>query len=697
MKKFNAFVFGTQYYRPPTPTMEEWEEDLINIQHAGFDSIKIWMMWRWHARRRDTFEWQDTDELFRLCGKLGLKINVNFILDAAPDWVYDLHQCHRINHKGEKVNHIALGAVYIGGVTPCFDNPNVRKEAEKFIEAAVNRYKNNKILMGWDVWNEPRYLTISKVGNPGYADLECWCGHSIASYRNWLKENYNTVDHLNRSLGKAWSEWNTVLPPTRVDDYTEMLVWRRWCMDNITGQIRWAYDTVKKFDPHQPAFCHVGGCSVIQWAGSDPSDDYANAAAVDFYGSSLPCDENPWTAAMICDWMRAVSPYYWINEVYSSDPHWRNKITAEHLRVRTWTAIAHGAKGILYWQYKPERLGNESNGYGLVHMDGTSTGRLDEVASIAAKIQQYGDVLVKLKPVQADVGIIYDVNSDILSNIEKIAGAADYGYKEGIHGAYALLWRNNIPVDWIPSAAISLEYISKYKVVYLPVPLILDEVKPHILMQYIENGGVLISEASPGIRDAKGWVSREVPGHGLQHVFGCVETERHQFKDTHIMELELDGKHISFKTNQVIAKLSPREAAVIGKWEDGSCAATENRYGKGKAVLLGTYIGAAYKSLKDSSLINAWKELLMHSGMENSFQVEGSDCISVRTLAFDQTTVIAIINAGTDKKSVKIRHNRNEQWNPWLDSGGEYSYGEKELHVRIPGSQVMWFIKASSE
>lgn len=41
--RFGAdFIIGTQYYRPPTPPTEEWEDDFRRIKDLGIDIIKIW-------------------------------------------------------------------------------------------------------------------------------------------------------------------------------------------------------------------------------------------------------------------------------------------------------------------------------------------------------------------------------------------------------------------------------------------------------------------------------------------------------------------------------------------------------------------------------------------------------------------------------------------------------------------------------
>lgn len=688
----DEFVFGTQYYRPPTPTRAEWESDLRGIRDAGFNTVKIWMMWRWHERGKGAFTWDDSDRIFALCRELGLKINVNLILDAAPDWLYREYDCRRVNHKGERVRPISLSSVYIGGVAPCFDDPRVRAEAERFLRAAVGRYRRDEALLGWDVWNEPRYLTVSNIAARDGGNMECWCEYSLASYRNWLRARYGTVEALNDFLGKAWSDWDTVFPPARYDDHTEALVWRQWCAHSVSDQIGWAYGVVKETDPEKAAFCHAGGCAMVQGAGADPSDDCANARMVDFYGSSLPCDDNPWSAAIICDWIRGVSPYFWINEIYASPPGWGPGLTADDLSRVTWTALAHGAKGILYWQYKAERLGGESNGYGMVRVDGSITDRQEAAARIARFVNENRELMRALRPVPAQVGIVYDMKTDMLSHIESIY-EYPYRYKRGINGAYAMFWRNNIPVDWISTRGIAAEELLRYRLVYLPSPHIVDARAAEALRGYVREGGTLISEASPGLRDERGWVSARVPNDALAELFGCRETGRLERDRRETLAISIGGRRAELESGRVTSQIEPTTARRIGVWRSGGCGASLNRYGKGEAILVGTDMGEAYHSFKGKGLLEFIRLLHDRAGCEQPARLAGArGTVSARCLQCDRADLLVVINHGPADETIRLRPGgrflRAGQWRTAFGEADPRQAADSSLRMRVKARAV---------
>lgn len=57
------FIFGTQYYRAPTPELECWEIDFHNIRDLGFNTVKFFVQWRWSHRTPERFFFDDLNRL----------------------------------------------------------------------------------------------------------------------------------------------------------------------------------------------------------------------------------------------------------------------------------------------------------------------------------------------------------------------------------------------------------------------------------------------------------------------------------------------------------------------------------------------------------------------------------------------------------------------------------------------------------
>lgn len=511
MKELERFVFGTQYYRAPTPTKAEWQDDIRNIKKIGLDTIQVRAQWRWNERIRGEFDWSDLDRIFDLCEKYEIKVMFKFMLETAPQWLYDMYGCERIGRDGNKILPGAHAAFFVGGWLPCFDNLHVRKEAERFIVEAVKRYKDREAFLLWNAWNEPR---SSPQG-------ECCCEYSQESYRKWLKEKYGDIETLNSYLGKAWGSWEEIMPPAMNEDYAELYMWRQWAMHSVMDCVDWVYRTIRTVDKEHPIMTHVGMCSLIQDPVDDSSDDWLNASKVDFYGSSYPVfdffDNNVNYArsrvlgAMIIDWIRSLSPYFWINEIYPNGGDFFPDLDPNGLASWIWTAVAHGAKGLVFWQYKPERLGFEANLAGLVHLDGSDTARGLKVAEMAVVISKYHDVFRNMHVPKAEVAIVYDHRSDIISRVREMLLGKRISYKDCLLGIYSLFLANNVAIDWVSSH--ELERINEYKLVYLSDMEVVGEADARVFEEYVKNSGCLVTESFLGLHSDNTWRNLKVPGH----------------------------------------------------------------------------------------------------------------------------------------------------------------------------------------
>lgn len=589
MQRLNYIEYGTHYYRAPAPEPEEWEKDIDNIKKLGFDSLQIRMQWRWHERIKGQFKWDDSDRIFEICKQRGVRVIVQFMLETAPEWLFDEHDCHRVAPDGNPILPITEGAFYVGGWLPCFDHPAVRREAEKFIVEVIERYKRHESLLGWSVWNEPR----------NRPNGECACEESRKKYRKWLADRYGSIENLNNFLGKCWGCWDEIKPPPGMGDYAEMYMWKQWGMSSVTDRVKWMHRLVKARDPEHIAFSHVGNPSITQNVLNDGSDDFMVAREVDFYGMSYGCSNmKSWIfPSLKIDWMRSVSPYFWVYEIYPNHAQWIKEVDPADLNLWIWTSIGGGAKGIYYWQYKNERVGVESAGHGLVGLDDSQNERTEVAAEAALKIREHDDIFRNAIPAAADIAMVYDCRADLVASIEEnLAFKSYYGvncYKESLYGSYGMFARSNIPVNWISAHETEIDRINDYKAVYLPYAVIMNDSYAEKLKKFVENGGTLISEASLGLRTENTWVSRFMPGCGLESLFGCIEQKRVLLCPEDDSN-EVTAGSIKLKAFKFISDLAVTTAKVIGTFQNGKPAVTVNEYGKGRAIYMGFHPGISY-------------------------------------------------------------------------------------------------------
>ena len=624
-----AFPFGFQYYRAPTPLPSEWEGDLKRIRAVGATVVQLRAQWRWHERVRGDLVWTDLDRLFDLCEAVGLHVVFKFQLETAPAFVFTEHDGYQMDGAGNRLPPAALGSNYVGGVMPCFDKSAVREAARPFVTTAVDRYKDRPALLAWNVWNEPRRRGRSV----------CSCPESLAAYRAWLADRFGAVEKFNARFGKAFGSYDEVAGPVSVRDYLEAWLFRQWTMEDVADQVRWIADLVRRFDGAHPVMSHVGLCLPIQDVLDDSSDGVLNAAVVDRYGSSFPhwtgdfhgyadiegqatFASNPegtefYIYPLIADWVRSITPDFWINEIYGNT-WWVDTpdFEPEDLAVMTCSALAGGAKGILYWQYRSERLGEESFGAGLTDVAGRPTPRSKAVAAIATAVQESPETFRDWQPDPADVAILYDRDSDLLSRIENASAAfaeqttVKYRYKQVLKGLYAMLWRANVAADFLDARR--LDALKRYKVLLAGAATIIDGSRAKALAAFVKAGGTLIVEPGFASRDPRTWLCPQRPAGGLAKLTATEELD--------VKRIEPGNRSLVFEDLElpvagVLSRLTTTLREPVATWADETPAIVEHEVGTGRCITLGVHPALCFAGTDDAGWVEFLRRLLGRTGV----------------------------------------------------------------------------------
>ena len=617
-EKLDFYPYGVQYHRAPTPLPEEWDGDLRRIAEKGYTHVQFRPQWRWHERVRGVRKWDDLDKLFELARENGLRVVLKPMLETAPDWVFSDLNGSRIGFQGVPLPPFAHGAYYIGGWWPCFDNPSVVEAAAAFVRELAVRYKDNPALWMYDAWNEPVSRPIS----------QCCCVHSKASYRAWLRGSYGSIECLNEMYGKAWTSFETIEPPSSGADYLEMFLWRKWAGSSVANQVKFVAEAIRAADSKAHIMVHVGASLIKQDPICSTSDDFKNAAAgVDRYGTSFWLPLHPKSprehdlAELQSSWLRRVDPSYWCHEFYPNHGKWCIPPEKTALRRMIWSAIAGGAAGFTFWQYRSERVGCETNGYGLMNIDGSSTERSEVADSIASVLKKHSCGLAASKRVPSGIALLYSQNSDMLSRIQKLPDginslsaekeSTDYPYKNAIASAHALYHFLGMEPDWVVPG----DNLDNCKLLHIAGAEMVDGGMSSWLETFVRNGGKLVVELPFACRDERTWVVPKIPAHGLEKLLGCYEKERVVASPSDMFSI--DGVDKVFPAGIWRITLGESgQARAIGKWSDGSPAVIMNDYGKGKSIVLGGGLSLGFNNAWNSSAFTGLTELLRQLDIE---------------------------------------------------------------------------------
>ena len=201
------FPVGVEYYRAPTPKGDVWDEDFARIRGAGFHIVRSFSYWNWMEPQQGQYELDDFDELFDLTEKHELYVWLDLTLathGACPEWLLRMHPDMRsVNFLGRSRISGATAAAPQGSMVHCYDHPAWRDYGGALLRHVVNRYKRRPNLLVWGLWD-----AISPASAAG--GLPCYCEHSVARYKAWLRRNFaleqlNSVSCAATAPGKTWS------------------------------------------------------------------------------------------------------------------------------------------------------------------------------------------------------------------------------------------------------------------------------------------------------------------------------------------------------------------------------------------------------------------------------------------------------------------------------------------------------------
>ena len=610
---FDEIIHGTQYYRSPTPLPEEWEGDISHLADFNLDAMQIRINWRWNERAEGVYDFSDVDRLMELAEKYDRKVIIKFLLECAPQYVFDKYEGTRIGPRGEQLRGGSHGAFY-GGWRPCFTNPQVQAAAKRFVEKVAERYKDSKNLILWNAWNEIRNRPME----------DCFCKHCRAGFGKYLKKKFGTVEKLNAFYGAAEESFDNIALPATPHGFWDTFEFKKYKgADDLYDWLRFVYDGIRKYDKVRPIMSHVGFTSAFQLSINDVCDDYTVSKAVDFWGTSVPCDtdmdthEKRLDFMMLHDFLRSVDKNYFIHEIYPGLGTFRKYDTPFDMDFKTYTSLSTGTKGIVYWQYRAERVGHEQDCSGLTHMDGSPREVAYAVGDFGADIKKNMRYLAGAEVKDAEVAIVFDFNSMLMSEIEDVCGtdfSFDWGdprfyYRNAHAGMYRLLRNCDYPVDYV--GVTRPEEFEKYKVLYFPYYTMLDpEVVPY-LEKFVANGGTVIADEGFGMRQMNTWMQ--------PYDIDCKPLFTSRMRHRRLVAedfAEIDGELVSICPYRTHYRHEGGEA--VAKWRDGSSAVHRFEYGKGRVYLFGFSIGYSYYAKSDLHLARFAEKILDEVGVKKN-------------------------------------------------------------------------------
>jgi beta-galactosidase len=650
---------------------ELWRKDIRQIKAIGFNTVRTWIDWASGEPREREYRFENLDVILELAQEEGLKVFVQVYMDSAPRWVGVKHP--------DSFFVSSNGAVVKPESSPgyCMDHPAVRAADLAFYSAVAERARRSPAFLGFDLWSEPHVINWA---NPTYIPSPefCFCKNTLDRFRSWLRQKYGAIEKLNAAWYRQYETWADVEPGrmSTILSYTDYIDWKTFIGEKLGEDLRDRAQTVKRIAPDRLATSHAASVGLFaspnHWEGQ--SDDWIMARQVDYYGTSFYPKHSAFVDRDVA-WRGALFDFtrsfgfaggrggFYVGELQAGFGtialNVSPTVTPADIRTWTWTALSRGAKGVNFYAWYPMSSGYESGGFGLIQLDGTITERARVAGSIAQVVDRDQALFLRARPRQAEVAVVYNPLAHFVGGRQR---AAAYGGPQGevagierdsLLGVYRALFPRSVPLDYVHIRELSESVLRPYKLVILPYPLMLPEAAAAPLKAYVENGGALVAEARLGWTNERGYASERIPGLGLWEVMGCRETAVQlgpkgrtalRWSSTAIPGIKPDEMLPARWYEETLEPIS-KDAQIAARFANGDAAAVLSRYGKGKTLMLGSYVSAAYESSPTTAVERFYSGLLEWAG------------VTLPARASVANLEVRLLESGTDALLFVFNHN----------------------------------------
>ncbi|MFW6289735.1 MAG: beta-galactosidase trimerization domain-containing protein, partial [Mariniphaga sp.] len=279
--------------------------------------------------------------------------------------------------------------------------------------------------------------------------------------------------------------------------------------------------------------------------------------------------------------------------------------------------LAGGFKGVGLWAWNYRRAGWESGEYALLNRQNEPSERAIRAGQIAKAANLYRDELwnAHKEPV---VGIF--VNWDNEAIWAAVAGPGRTHFKhypvQARIGISRALINANIPWEHVTPSDLKAGLGPRYQIIYMPAHAAINEELFPFLEKYVKQGGRLVLDSPGGWWNENGKVLETGKGSPFERIFGASLSD---FQYSNNVVWKIDKHSLSGFVTDVV----PTSALVKEHFTNGKPSVTENKAGKGTAVLLGADASFSMKTPGNKFMEN-WTLKHILNGRESPYSCQNA-------------------------------------------------------------------------
>lgn len=589
VKKQTQMYYGADY-NPEQWSKEIILEDMALMKEAGVNYVSINIFgWVSIQPNETTFDFTFLDWLIDLLHENNIMIDLANGTASPPAWLVNKYpdmmpmtvHGNRLVH-GSRQHYCPTSEIY-------------RRYAATLSTAVAKRYHQHPAIVMWHINNE--YTCHIH---------ECYCDRCRSRFQQWLQDKYQTIDELNRAWSttfwsQSYGDWHEIYLPEQMPTFknpAQQLDYRRFISAMNLEIYQIEKEAIAAYSRDIPFMTNLMGLhkyvNGFQWA---PEMD-----VVSWNSYPNPFSDMPYPQFLANDLTRSLKKKpFLIMEQAPSAVNWRAVNGAKKAgRMRLWSyeAIAHGADGIMFFQWRQSRGGAEKFHSAVVPHGQPSESRVFKESC------QLGNELKELQAIVgtsfiADIAVVFDWEN--WWALELDAKPRTLKYIHQLSRLYEALRGLNLAVDFVHPD----EDISAYPFVIAPNLYSTHASFGDKIKDYVAGGGIFLTNFFSGIVNENDQVYLGGYPGLFKDILGITVEEFYPLKDTMHGQMTFDQQ--TFTTHLWEEVIHLKQAKVLAQFNNDDLsntpAITCNQYGEGFAYYIGTELAPADLTVVLSKII----------------------------------------------------------------------------------------------
>lgn len=563
---------GAAYY-PEDWDKSEIENDIAKMLETGISVVRIGeFAWKKMEPQEGHFDFAWLHDVIDKLHAAGISVILGTPTATPPIWLLKLHPDVLMEYEnGRRAQHGCRRHC-------CSNSPEYIRYSERIVRKMAQEFADDPAAIGWQIDNEI------------YAWQGCFCEHCRQEFHRYLKEKYQSIQHLNEAwnlniFSQAYDSFEDIPMPRDASHNPHLRM--EWKIMQNESHIHFVHRQADILHEYTDALV---GTDIMPFHGMDYRQLNSRLDVVQFNHYNL--EENEYTCGLWFDYIRNLKQHpFWVTETSTC---WNGSTEIDqtlhpegYCRLNSWLPVAMGAELNMYWLWRTHWAGHELMHGAVLDTCGKYMHIAGEIRQTAAEFQKTADFICGTKVIP-DLAVHFTSLNWNMFETQRIV--KDLDYQSVLNDSfYKPMIDHGLRPDMIDAEA----DLSRYKLVFSPLMMTLEEAElPERIGEWVHAGGVWVAGPFTDIRDQYG--AKYQDRHfgmiealtGIEWQYGIPENGRllkAQWQDDTPCSIGRWADLWNEKTGGSLVKATAGYPSLIGQTMIGMY-----KVGKGTVILLGT-------------------------------------------------------------------------------------------------------------